>query len=360
MPSVFRSKRRITALFAGLALIGTAGFVLLRHQQECKAETPSSAKDPVDKSVSVVTLDVKAERFSMSIPATGTLLPRETVTLVSELSRRLIKIDAEEGARVKKGAALFELDTTDLRAERRRLEVQLGLAKSNAARQQELFTARVGSMAEVEAAQSARQEIEASLGILDVTLAKAVIRAPFDGTLGLRKVSAGAWVTPATLLITIADTSELKIDFRVPERHADAVRPGATFSVHLDGQAQALPGQVLATESAIDVDSRSLLVRGVIKSEGAVVPGSFARVDLPLVLTDAILIPSIAVIPSVEGRGVFVARDGKAHLIPIEVGARTPERVQVTSGIKVGDQVITSNLLRLQNGTSIRLESEAK
>lgn len=360
MPSVFRSKRRITALLAVLALVGTAGFVLLRKQQECKAETPSQAKSPADRSISVATLTVKTERFSMSIPATGTLLPRETVTLVSELSRHLIKIYAEEGAQVKKGDPLFELDTSDLRAERRRLEVQLELAKSNATRQQELLNARVGSMAEVEAAQSQREEIEASRSILDVTLAKAIVRAPFNGTLGLRKVSTGAWLTPSTALITIADTTELKIDFRVPERHAEAVRPGATFSVNLEGQAAALAGQVIATEATVDVASRSLLVRGVVKSDGNVVPGSFARVNLPLVLDDAILIPSITVIPSVEGRGVFVARDGKAVMVPVEIAARTPERVQITSGLSPGDQVITNNLLRLQSGTPIRVESEAK
>lgn len=363
MPSFFRSTSRIAALLAALAIISVGAFVLLRQQQESKAQTPAPAptqKSGAGKAVSVATLTVKTGRFSMSIPATGTLLPRETVTLVSELSRSLVKIYAEEGAQVKKGDPLFELDTSDLRAERKRLGVQLELAKSHAARQQELLTASVGTLAEVEAAQSQREEIQASRSILDVTLAKAVVRAPFSGTLGLRKVSTGAWVTPSTPLITIADTSELKIDFRVPERHAEAVRVGATFSVNLEGQTTALAGQVIATEAAVDVDSRSLLVRGVVKSDGSIVPGSFARVNLPLIIEDAILIPAITVIPSVDGRGVFVARDGKADLVPVEIAARTPEQVQITAGLSAGDVLITSNLLRLQNGTPVQVESEVK
>ena len=371
MPPFFRSKRRLL-LSSALLLIGitAVGFVL-RPQKECQAESVAAAKtgstaagsQPAGASsapaIKVRTLSVRTERFEVALPATGTLVPRETVTLVSELSRRLARIHVEEGQQVKKGALLFELDTTELTAERGRLDVQLELARKSAVRQRELVRAQVGTEAEAEVAETQVEELLASRKMLDVTLSKASIRAPFSGTLGLRKVSVGTWVTSATPLITLSDTSQLKIDFRIPERHASAIKVGSTFRLSVDGQAQPLSGTVLATEPSVDVDSRSLAVRGIVDGTG-LVPGTFAKVELPVVVPQAILVPNMAVIPGVTGRGVFVVRQGRAHLSPVELGERTPDRVQVLAGLKEGDQVIVSNLLRVQEGTAVQVDDAAR
>ncbi len=290
------------------------------------------------------------------VPATGTLLPRESVTIVSELSRRLVRVRVKEGQSVKKGAVLFELDAADLLAERKRLEVQRKLAARNAARQAELLKESVTSEAEADSARTAELEIAAAQNVIAVTLARTTIVAPFDGTLGLRQVSEGAWLTPSTPLITLADTSELRIDFRIPERHAAEIRIGAEFRVSVQGQPQAHVGRITATEPGIDPASRSLLVRGMLPSESGLLPGTFAKVELPIVLEDIIAVPTIAVIPGVSGRSVFVEKDGKAHLVPVQLGARTPELVQVEQGLSVGDRVIVSNLLRLRDGAPVRVQ----
>jgi len=342
----------------------------LRPQAECQAKadkpaataTPPKTNPTASKSgaaVSVRTLALRAERFEMSLPATGTLVPRETVTLVSELSRRLSRIFVEEGQHVQKNALLFELDTSELTAERNRLDVQLELARKSALRQRELVRAQVGTEAEAEVAETQVEELLASRKMLDVTLSKAQIRAPFSGTLGLRKVSVGTWVTSATPLITLSDTSQLKIDFRIPERHASAVKIGSPFKLSVEGQAQAFTGTVLATEPSVDVDSRSLAVRGIVQGLG-LVPGTFAKVELPVIVEQALLVPNMAVIPGVAGRSVFVVRDGRARLTRVELGERTPDRIQVLSGVAAGDQVIVSNLLRVQDGTLVSVETAAQ
>lgn len=307
-------------------------------------------------------LVAQPEELTLGIPATGTLLPRESVTLVSEVSRRLVQVSAEEGKVVKKGDILFRLDSADLSAQRNRLEVQLKLAERTAQRQTELLAESATTEAEADAATSSVDELRAQLRVLDVELAKTTIRAPFSGVLGLRQVSEGAWVTPATPLITVSDTRELKIDFRVPERHAGRVRPGTEFTLRVEGGETPLLGTVLATEPSIDETSRSLLVRGLVKTQETqemVVPGSFAQVELPVVDTGAILLPPTAVVPGLSGVSVYVVKDGVARLIPVEQGTRTESSVQITAGLAPGDQVIVSNLLRLRNGAPVRVVTGA-
>lgn len=357
-PALFRRTATFTILALGLV---AGGAYFFRSRTDYKAEPPSAAqKASATPDVPVEVFVIKGEPFKLPVPATGTLVPRESVTLVSELSRRLIKVRAKEGASVKKGEILFELDSTDLVAERQRLTVQLSLAKRNAARQKELLRESVTSAAEADEAESTEQEVLANQRILDVALAKTVIRAPFDGVLGLRQVSEGAWVSPSTPLITIQDTSALKIDFQIPERHASAIKVGGKFQVMIEGQPDPYLGEIVATEPSVSLESRSLSVRGLVQAGHGLMPGTFAKVELPLVINDALLVPSIVIIPGVNGRSVFVARNGKAELVPVELGPRGPERVQVISGLAAGDSVIVSNLLRLRSGIPIQIEDSAQ
>ena len=358
--SAFRPTRPLAVLaIAAIALLA-ATVVFFRSQKECRAQPSASTKTrgAFPDALPVSVMKVQPDEFPTPVPATGTLLPRESVTIVSELSRRLVRILAKEGTRVKKGDLLFSLDASDLVAEKRRLQVQRKLAMRNAERQDDLLRSAITSEAEADAARTLEKEIEASEQVLSVTLDKTQIRAPFDGILGLRRVSEGAWVTPSTPLITISDTSQLKIDFRVPERHAAQIRVGNDFRVYVDGRNKAYSGRVIATEPSIDEASRSLLVRGLVEAEDELVPGMFAKVEIPVVRSQALLVPTIAIIPGISGRGVYVVHDGKAKLVPVELGPRTADRVQVTSGLAAGDEVIVSNLLRLRDGAAIRIEDE--
>lgn len=360
------SPRRVIGIVSLVLVVGgILGAVLFKSSPEFRAEASPSGKGKAGprsgpaKPIPVEILTLTAEAFAVPVPATGTLMPKESVALVSEVSRRLVRIHAKEGERVEKGAVLFELDAQDARAEHKRLTIQLNLAKRTAERQTELLRESVGSAAEADQATTAVANLEATLHAVDVELNKSVIRAPFSGVLGLRQVSEGAWVTPNTPLITLEDTSELKVDFQIPERHARAVKPGGAFSLQIEGQPQALTGHVIATEPSIKSDSRSLSVRGLVAASDGLVPGMFAKVELPVQISDALLVPAIVVLPGVLGRSVFVEQDGKAKQISVELGPRTPDRIQVVSGLKAGDRVIVSNLLRLKDGAPVQvLKSE--
>jgi membrane fusion protein, multidrug efflux system len=214
-------------LGAAALLSALGGYALQKRPAPSgPSATPSSA--PAAPPIPVDVITVAQESFELRVQATGTLLARESVELVSELNRRLSKVRADEGAQVKKGQVLFELDAADLNAELGRLEVQARLAKVTLDRSQKLSSEGLSTQQELDTAQANLDAAAAQRRVLGVTLSKTVIRAPFSGTLGLRRVSEGAWVSPSTVLATLQDTSTLKLDFTLPETLKWNSLPSAT------------------------------------------------------------------------------------------------------------------------------------
>jgi membrane fusion protein (multidrug efflux system) len=348
-------------LAAGAALgVLAGGSWLWQSSGEKASPVPSAgavrndtAAAPPAQAISVEVHRVQAEPLEVQVTATGSLLGRESVQIVSELSRRLVKVHAEEGMRVAKGALLFELDATDLAAELAKLEVQARLTRATLDRTERLMAEGLSNQQELDLASARVDEVTADRQALRVTLSKTQIRAPFAGTLGLRRVSEGAWVSPSTLLSTLQDTSTLKLDFTLPERYAGAVRTGGAFRFRVEGRPETFEGTVGAIEPSVDPATRSLLVRGVIDGSTQLLPGSAASVEVPLRVDQALLVPPIAIIPGIEGRRVFVVDGGRARSTPVELGYRTPDRVQIVGGLSEGDQVITTNLLRIRDDVPV-------
>jgi membrane fusion protein, multidrug efflux system len=189
---------------------------------------------------------VSPESLQLSVPATGRLAARESVDLVSELSRRLKRVRFQEGTQVKKGDVLFELDASDLHAQLAQLRVQVELGRVSAERQATLSKEGLGSLQEAQTAQAEYDALQAQQRVLEVTLSKATLRAPFAGTVGLRRVSEGAWLSPSTVLVTLHDTSQLKLDFTLPERYAKLLSTGKTVNFRAEGHTEALVGTIVA------------------------------------------------------------------------------------------------------------------
>jgi membrane fusion protein (multidrug efflux system) len=309
--------------------------------------------------IAVETIEVAPEPLEVQVTATGTLRGRESVELVSELSRRLVRVHVDEGKRVQKGDVVFELDATDLHAELAKVEVQARLAQATLERTERLLAEGISNQQELDLARARLDEASADRRALQVTLAKTLIRAPFAGTLGLRRVSEGAWVSPNTVLSTLQDTSSLKLDFTLPERYAGAIDRGGGFRFKVEGRADTLSGTVVAIEPAVDPTTRSLLVRGLVDGKAPVLPGSAANVEVPLRIEQALLVPAIAIVPGIEGRRVYVADQGRARAVAVEVGFRAADRAQIVRGLSPGDRVITSNLLRLREDAPIALAAGA-
>lgn len=342
-----------------LVLVGLGGIAVGRQfpPRESAPAAAAPSRALADEALPAEVYVVAPAAIRETVRTVGTLLANESVELVSELSRRLVAVHVAEGTTVERGDLLFQLDDADLRAALAELEVRRRLALRTEERQRTLLEIDPKALSQqaYDQAQAAREQVDAEIAALRVTLAKTGIRAPFRARAGLRQVSEGAWITPETPLITLQDTQRVKVDFSLPERYAGSVSPGDEFRFEVAGNATAFRGTVLAIEPAIDASTRSLRVRGIADNdEGTLLPGSFASVDITVASDPStIVVPAQAIVPSATGHAVFVVRDGRAERVEVEIGIRSRDGVQVRTGLEPGDRVATSNLLRLRPGVRV-------
>ncbi|MGH7820039.1 MAG: efflux RND transporter periplasmic adaptor subunit, partial [Candidatus Binatia bacterium] len=298
-----KHRNRFLALGAVLAL-GVAITVLRSSSDEGAAAPGHGGADAAagEATLRAAGYVVVPARLRETVRAVGTLAANESVRIVPELSRRLVRVHAAEGVRVEKEELLFELDDADLRASLAQLDARRELAQRTLSRQRTLMAEDKKALSQQAYDQSTAdlRSIEAEIEGLRVTLAKTNVRAPFGGTTGLRHVSEGAWVTPDSVLTTLQDTSRIKIDFTLPERYAPAIAVGQTFEFHVSGRSETFAGAIAALEPVIDAQTRSLLVRGTADNpEGRLLPGAFVSVEVALEdVGGGVMVPAEALVPS--------------------------------------------------------------
>jgi len=301
---------------------------------------------------------VNAEELDNSIRVSGSIVANEEVELRSELSKKISGIYFKEGTYVPKGKLLFKLDDSDLQAQMNKLIIQSELTEIKLNRTKELFEKNLSTREEYDVIQNEFDAINAELEILEIQIDKTNIRAPFSGIIGFRNVSNGSYVTPNIVLASIQDIGKVKLDFSVPEKYITAFRKGETISFTVEGLSDEFKGLITAFEPTLDGSTRSLTVRAVSQNPGRkLIPGTFANVNLNLIsVKDAILIPTQALIPKLKGHDVFVIKNGKAKLIDVSAGMRTESKVQIVSGLNPGDTILTTNILRLKDGSPVIID----
>ncbi|HEU4365615.1 MAG TPA: efflux RND transporter periplasmic adaptor subunit [Candidatus Krumholzibacteria bacterium] len=343
----------------GIVLI-VAVFVVLKITV-LRSEGPRGGGRPAggDGSPLTVTVVVVAsERLADRVSSVGTILPNEEVDIRTETAGRVVSIMFQEGARVAKNDLLLKISDAELRAQFARAQSRLAIARDEANRQKQLFEQTLTSEREYANADNEADAASAEADLIRAQLDKTEIRAPFAGVVGLRSVSEGSYVSPATLITTLRDVSTIKIDFSVPERYAGRLAPGDAVEFRIQGSRQTYAATVYALEAGIDEATRTLRVRARAPNrDGTLVPGAFADVVVPLAERETITVPAYAVIPQLKGHSVFVYANGSAETKSIDIGTRTDERVEVLAGLQPGDTVITSALLQLKPGTPVRLSA---
>ncbi len=286
---------------------------------------------------------------------TGTLRADEQVEVTSEVSGKVREILFEEGSRVEAGAVLVKIDDSELQAERARTVHQLELAESREARQRELLASGVLAQEAYDSALAQLNVLRSQLALVEARLLKTEIRAPFAGTLGLRYVSLGTYLSPQTRIASLQSIDPIKIDFSVPEKYAGLLGAGSRILFRVAGSEEDLEGTVYAVEPGIDAETRSLLLRAMSPNPaGKLLPGAFADVEIVMrTIDDALAVPSLAIIPELGGKKVFVVEDGLAQPRQVTTGMRSVEWVEVTSGLRPGDQVIVSGIQSLRPGLEV-------
>ncbi|MCS3702411.1 efflux RND transporter periplasmic adaptor subunit [Salinibacter ruber] len=293
------------------------------------------------------------------IRTSGTLRADESVELTAETAGKVTDIRFDEGDPVDEGALLVRINDAELQAEKDRLEHRLSLATDRAQRQKELLDEGGVSQEEYDATVNEVEVLRAELDLVEARIGKTQIRAPFSGVVGLREVSTGAYVSPQTTIATLQRTDPIKLDFSVSAQYAARVQTGQSVTFRVRGLERTLEGTVYASNTQVSTDTRTLRLRARAPNpDGALRTGMFADVTVPLgQMTDAIVVPSFAVVPTLDGQRVFVAENGVAQPRNVTLGVRTDSTVQVTDGLSLRDTVITSGIQGLRTGLPIRIES---
>jgi membrane fusion protein, multidrug efflux system len=342
--------RLTAALFFGL------GFTMSCSHSKEENKSQSNSK-PAAKFIPAEVYLVRDTTISEQMRIVGSVVPNEEVQLVSEVSRKLTTVLLKEGDQVRKGQVLFRLDDADLQARLKKLNAQRNFAAAAAERQAKLLKIEGVSKQEYELATSSLEAIDADIELTKVEIDKTVIRAPFAGKTGIRRVSEGAFVTQNTILTTLEDLTKAKIEFAVPEKYANGIAVNQHISFRVENSPEVYHARILVIEPAIDQNTRSLFVRALANNaDGKLIPGSSAMVELELnKIQNAMMIPTQALIPGLEGNSVLTVKAGKVAKTGVDIGFRTNKSVQIIRGLNPGDTVMTTNLLRAKPDMEVRV-----
>lgn len=341
--------------FISLALLV---FVLLSCENKKKnAPPPNASGQRGNRPMQAEGFIVKTRSLSENIEVPGTLLPYEETEIRPEISGRIVYLNVPEGRFVAKGTILAKLFDGDLQAQLKKLQVQQQIAQQTASRYKELLKIGGVSQQEYDLTELQINNLNADIELVRVDIYKTNIRAPYSGRVGLKSISNGAYVTPTTIITTISQVNKLKMEFTVPEKYSDNMKRGRLVSFTVSGTDKKFKSSVMATESNIEANTRTLKVRSVVDgNHPSLVPGAFAKVTLEMDKNDeALVVPTQAVIPQARNKRVILYRNGEAKFEIVSTGIRDSSFVQITEGLKVGDTVVTTGLLAIRPDSKIQL-----
>ncbi len=291
--------------------------------------------------------------------STGTLLPDEEVELSFETSGKVVGIFFSEGTRVKKGDLLAKINDKPLQAQLLKLQAQKKLTEEREFRQRQLLDRDAISRESYDQVSTELQSLEADIMLIEARIAETELRAPFDGIVGLRMISEGAFATTQTKIVRLVKISPLKIEFSVAERYAGEITPGFPITFVIDGVNKTFEAKVYAVDPKVNLDTRTIAVRALYANTNEELkPGRYASVRALLSQIDnTVSIPTEAIIPEMDGEKVFVYKNGKAEQVRVTTGLRTESRIQIVEGLQFGDTLLTTAILQLRSNLPVQLDT---
>ena len=298
---------------------------------------------------------IKPERIENSIKITGAVLANESVAIRSEISGKIEKISFEEGKKVKKGDLLLSINDDEIVAQLERLRYTQKLNEDIEYRLRQLLEKEAISREEYDIGLTTLNTTLSDIKEREARLAKHKLYAPFNGTLGLRQVSEGSYITPSDLVVNIYNINPIKVEFSVPGRYSSLVNKGDSIGFSVEASDIEYTGIIYAIEPRIDPNTRTLQIRAICKNDDEVLmPGQFASINYTLsTISDALMVPSESIIPELNSHKLFTYKNGIVSQTTVSVALRTDNAVQIISGINPGDTVITTGILQAREGLPV-------
>lgn len=314
----------------------------------------SAARNNAPAFVSVA--PVRSESVSQKLEALGNARANESVDISSKTSNVVTAVHFGDGQRVNRGQLLVQLDDAQTRADAAAAEAAVAESERLFNRSRELMATEALSKAQFDQLDATLKANRAKLASAQARLADTVIRAPFSGRVGLRRVSVGTLISPGDVITTLDDTSVIKLDFSVPENFLSTLREGLLVRATAPAfSGRSFTGKVASIDSRVDMNTRAVTVRALLANEdGALRPGMFLNVSLANDERETLVIPEQALTPEAERQYVFVVADGKAQRREVRIGSRRPGSVEVVAGLNAGEQVVVEGTQKVRDGTPVR------
>lgn len=348
----------------GFALV----FILLGAVKAAQVKKMASAPHTMP-AASVTTAKAVADSWHSSLSAIGTLAPVEGVTVSADADGVIVRIAVENGAAVKAGDLLVELDASTERPQLAAAEARAELARLSLARAKDLLDRQVNSKSEFDAASAQSKQVAAEIEALKALIAKKQVRAPFDGRVGLRQVNVGQFVGRGAALMPLQKLNPIYVNFSVPQRQLPYLSLGQKLSIVVDAfAAEKYEATVTAINSQVDAATRNISVQATLANDREQLrAGMFARVEVQLPQAEpVIVVPATAIAYASYGNSVFVVEkmkgpDGAEFLgvrqQPVKLGATRGDLVAITGGVKAGDEIATAGVFKLRNGLPVQVNN---
>jgi len=362
------AKRMIVMLTATALFVAGLGFVKFRQIQSAIAQG-AAFQPPPD---AVTTIVAHQEEWSASLSAIGTVAAVQGVTVSADLPGTVERIAFESGTAVREGEVLALLDTRQEQAQLTAAEAQRDLARLNFERMQGLLNERVISQSEFDRATAEQRQGEARVGEIRAAIARKTIRAPFSGVLGIRRVNLGQYLSGGDALVTLQSLNPIYVNFGVPQQSSSQMRVGRNVRITADSlPGLEFTGRVTAIDSIVDEATRNIQVQATLANPGGKLrPGMFVQAEAGVGSSSTIVaLPASAISYAPFGDSVFVVTDLKnpagqtyrgVRQQFVKLGPARGDQIAVTSGVKPGDEVVTSGLFKLRNGAAVVVNNKVK
>jgi membrane fusion protein, multidrug efflux system len=359
------AKRMILMVVLMIAFIGVLGFVKFRQFQAMAGEF-AAMQPPPD---AVTTIEAKREEWPATLNAIATVAAVQGVTVSADLAGIVDRITFDSGQSVQKGDVLVHLDTRQEEAQLAGAQSQLELARVNFERMQGLVQQDAVSRAEYDAAASAYKQAEARVGEIRATIERKTIRAPFSGGLGIRQVNLGQYLTGGDPVVPLQSLDPIYVNFGVPQQEAVQMRIGRTVHItaaELGGSD--FTGRISALDSVVDQTTRNVQVQATLANRGGKLrPGMFVQAQVMLgAPRSTVALPASAISYAPYGDSVFIVGGMKnpqgqtyrgVRQQVVKLGAARGDQIEVLSGIKPGEEVVTSGVFKLRNGAPVQVNN---
>ena len=364
-------KRMMAMLAATMVIVAALGFVKFKQIQTAVAEGAAYQPPPE----AVTTIVVGQEEWPSTLTEIGTVAAVRGVTVSADLPGVVDRIAFESGQPVREGAVLAVLDTGQERAQLAAAEAQRDLAHLNFERMDGLLSQRVISKAEFERATAEQRQSDARVGEIRAAIDRKTIRAPFSGVLGIRRVNLGQYLSAGDALVTLDALNPIYVNFGVPQQAVGQMRVGRGVRVTagdgtgIDGIE--FRGHITAIDVVADETTRNVQIQATFANPKATLrPGMFVQSEVILGASVAVVsLPVSAISYAPFGDSVFVVADIKrdngqtytgVRQQFVKLGGTRGDQIAVVSGIKAGDEVVTSGVFKLRNGAAVLINNTVK